>query len=265
MTSVLAYSNRLFGKGTWTDVGTTFDTDPPIANLSTSQVPLPAAAFSGASAEFQFAALDAAGAAENFTARVLALLSMDIADGATITWKRSDDSVIATESWSRFKNRPANSILILGADETLDTIKCSITDAGTGAHRIGAAWAGPGWLFQLESGFRYRPQSSGNVTRVSGTDWPFADVRRRGIPVAANGSRGKILGVNDDGSEFAGMDAESVLYEARQFGPAIVVPGFATAAEIRGTSIYGLIDTVGEPENLSGPTWRVEFTVLESR
>ena len=265
MTAILGYKNRLTGKGTWTDVGTAFATSPPLANLGTIQTPAPAAEFTGTGAEFQFEAKDASDAAESFTIRVLVLIGMSIPDGATIEWKESDGTSIATQTWSRFKNRPANSYIVLDADQTVDTIRCEISGIASGTYRIAAAFAGQAWEFDQEAAFNWRGQSAASVTRISGTDWPFADTRRRGIPVQAFGNRGKILGVDRDGNEHTGDDAETVLNSIGRYGQCIVIPSQVSQDTIDALAIYGLLDSVGNPEHVDGDVFRVTFDVLESR
>jgi hypothetical protein len=261
----LAYNNRLFDYGTWTDNGSAFAATPPIANMGTPQVPTPHAEFEGATADFQFAALDESDAAENFTARVVALLGHNLPDGATITFKDEGGTTIGSATVSRFKNRPNNTIVVLSADQTINTLEVEIASANAGTNRIAAVWASEAWEFDLVRDQRYRAQSAGSVTRISGTDWPFSDTRRRGIPVTARGTMQEILGIDLDGNELSGNDAETVLQDARHYGPAIVIPTTITDAAIHATSIYGLIDSAGDAEYVGGDIWNMTFDVVESR
>lgn len=264
--SRVGYKNRLTGLGAWTQEGTAFSASPPLANLGTKQVPTPAAEFTGDTATFVFAAQDGAGAAESFTTDVLALMALqDIPDGATITWKDGANVVIASETWSRFKNRAANSYILLDTPVTLDTIKCTIAGAGAGLHWIGAAFAGQSWEYDQVGRWAGANQSSASITRISGTDWTFADVRRRGFPVEAFGTRGEILGVNADGTEYSGDDAETMLHEIGLYGQMILFPSTRSANDIRATAIYGVLDSVGNPEHAENGIHKVKFRVLESR
>lgn len=261
----LAYDNRALGYGTWTDNGSAFVTNPPIANLGTLQVPTPHAEFEGTSADFTFEALDESDAAETFTARVLALLGHNLPDGAGVTFKDGGGSTIGSLTVARFKNRPSNSYLVLSADESIDTLQIEISSANSGTNRIASVFAGPAWEFSLVRDQRYRAQSAGRVQRVGGTDWPYADVRRRGIPVTARGTMQEILGVDLDGNEYSGNDAETVLQDAQHYGAVIVIPTTATSAAIHATAIYGLIDSAGDAEHVDGDIWQMTFDVVESR
>jgi len=255
----LAYDNRVTSDGTWTDNGASFAADPPIENLGTIQTPSPHAEFDGDTASFQFAAGSA------FTVRLLALIGHTLPDGATVTWKDESDVTIGSQTIARFKNRPQNSYVLLSAEDSISTIKCAISGAGSGTHRIASVFAGPAITFGQAAGFGYRNQSQGSITRISGTDWPFVDVRRRGIPIQWTGQQGEIIGVNRDGTEYAGDDAETILQTVGQYGQVIVAPLSKTQAEIDATAIYGLMDSAGEPEHVDGGIMRVQFTVVESR
>jgi hypothetical protein len=153
----------------------------------------------------------------------------------------------------------------LSADESLSSLQVEIGSANSGTNRISAVWASPAWEFDLVKDQRYRAQSAGRVTRISGTDWPFADTRRRGIPVTARGTMQEMLGVDIDGNELSGDDAETVLQDARHYGPAIVIPTTITSAAIHATAIYGLIDSAGDAEHVDGDIWQMTFDVVESR
>lgn len=255
----VAYNNRLTGAGTWTDTGASFAADPPLANLGTIQVPSPHAEFTGDTAAFEFAA------GADFTVRVLALLGHTLPDGAIVTFSDEADVQIASHTVARFKTRPNNVILLLGADETISTIKVSISGAGTGTHRIAAMFAGPAKVFDQTAGFAYSDQSDGQVIRIGGTDWPFIGTRRRGIPVQAIGTRGEVLGINRDGTEYTGTDWVTMLETAGQFGQVIVSPSAISQKTIDALAIYGLLDSPGEPEHVEGDVFRVGFRVLESR
>lgn len=263
----LAYSNRMLGAGTFADTGSAYATSPPISNLGKPQTPSPHAEFTGASAEFSFQALDGAGSPETFSFQCLALIGHTLPDSAVITWKRgSDDSTIATQTWARFKNRPMNSIILLNSAITDEhTIKCAITSAGSGTKRIAAAWAGPVWSFQQIADFAWTNSSDAEITRISGTDWAWADTRRRGVPVTAIGTRGEIIGLNADGTEYSGNDAETVLHEAGVYQPVILCLSDTSATRIAATTIYGALDDAGTPEQVSGDVYRVSFSVTESR
>jgi len=265
--SFLAYDNRLFGTGVWTDTDSagTFATSPPIENMGTSQTPGPFAEFEGDTADFQFQAQDASGTAETFTVRLLALIGLDIDDGALISWSGDGGSAIASQTWSQYKNRPKNCYILLAADETHDTVSVSISGAGSGTHRIAAAWASPILSFDQSSGLNYRNQSSATIARVSGTDWPFADVRRRGAEYEFIGTRGETLGVNFDGTEYTDNDFETVMRTIGKYGPVIVSPSNATQTAIDALAVYGVLDSVGNAEQIEGDVMRARFTVLESR
>lgn len=261
----VAYDNRLAGTGVWTDTAGTFVSDPPIDNLGTPQVPSPHAEFEGDTGEFSFAAQDNGGSADNFTVRLLALLGHTLPDGASVTFKDESDAILDAHTVARFKTRPNNLILLLDADETIHTLKCEISGAGTGTHRIASAFAGPAKVYGQSAGTGYRNQSDASVVRIGGTDWPFVGTRRRGLPVQATGTRGEVLGVNFDGTEYSGTDWVTLLETAGQYGQVIVAPSSKTQKTIDALAIYGLLDSVGEPEHVERDIFRIGFRVLESR
>lgn len=185
MTSILADRNRLTGAGTWTDVGGTFAASPPLANLGTPEAPSPNAEFTGTTAEFSFAALDGAGAAETFAVQVLALIDHNLPDGALIEWRRPDGSLIAARTWRRFGLRKRRSYIILPAPISLDTIHCKISGVPSGTYRIAAAFAGQiGIQERTERGWQRTTQDASSVETVGTTDWAFARGRRAGLPVS---------------------------------------------------------------------------------
>lgn len=261
----IAYDNRLLGAGAWTDTGADFAASPPITNMSTPQTPAPFAQFSGDTADFEFEAQDAAGAAENFTVRVLALIGHNLADGTSITWKDEAGATIGSQTVARFKNRPNNSIILLDADDTVNTVQCQISGAGSGDHRIAAAFAGPAWVKTPAGGFQYSNTDDGGIVRVDGTAWTTRRTRVRGIPFTAVGNRGEILGVNFDGTEYSGTDAETMLQTIGKGGAVIVAPSSGTQKEIDGLSVYGVLNSAGSAEQVSGDVFRVSFDVLEMR
>lgn len=184
MSSKLADRNRLTGKGTWTDVGATFAADPPLANLGTPEAPAPNAEFTGTTAEFSFAALDAADAAETFSVQVLALIDHNLPDGALIEFKKADGTLLAARTWRRFGLRKLRSYIILPAPVSLDTIHCKITNVASGTYRIAAAFAGQiGIEERSERGWRRNNADGTAVGTVGQTDWAFARGRRSSIPV----------------------------------------------------------------------------------
>lgn len=184
MTSKLADRNRLTGKGTWTDVGGTFAADPPLANLGTPEAPSPHAEFTGTTAEFSFAALDAEDAAETFSVQVLALIDHNLPDGALIEWKKADGSLLAARTWRRFGLRKLRSYIILPEPVSLDTIRCQISNVASGTYRIAAAFAGQIGLNECsERGWNMRNTDTSAVTGIGTTDWAFARARKRGMPV----------------------------------------------------------------------------------
>lgn len=184
MTAKLADRNRLTGAGTWTDVGGTFSADPPLANLGTPEVPSPNAEFTGTTAEFSFAALDSADAAESFGVQVLALVDHDLPDGALIEWTLSDGSLLAARTWRRFSLRKERSYIILPEPVTLNTIHCRISNVASGTYRIGAAFAGQVGIEEpSERGWVQRFQDLSHVVSAGSTDWAFARSRKQGLPV----------------------------------------------------------------------------------
>jgi hypothetical protein len=263
----IAYDNRLFGTGAWTDNSSpdTFASTPPIENLGTPQTPGPFAEFDGDTADFSFEAQDATETAEDFTVRVLALIGMDLPDGITITWYDESDTQLATQTWNRYKNRPRNSYIVLDSDQTTNTVRCAISGAGSGTHRIAAAWAGPAWIIGQGAGYQMRNQSDARIERVSGTDWAWAGVRRRGVPFTIFGNRGEIRGVNYDGTEYTSDDAETILHTIGLYGPVIACESSKSQNTIDALTIYGRLDSAGDPEHLDGDVWSVGFRVLESR
>lgn len=258
MTAYIGYSNAALD-ATFADVGSSFTTPPPLGNMGTMQVPNPSAEFSGATAEFSITF------AASSTIRLLALISMDIDDSATITWKDSGGSTIASQTWSQFKTRPKNSFIVLSADENHSSVNCAISGAGSGTHRIGAAFTGKAWEFDQLAGFGWSPQSSAARTGLDGTDWVTPATRRRGIPLAAIGDRGQILGVDESGTEHSGDDAETVLDAIGLHGQIIAIPSTVNQTTIDALSIYGTLNSVGAPEHLEADIYRVRLNVLESR
>lgn len=248
--AMLAYDNAILGA---TITGTGFSASPPVGNLGTSQVPSPHAEFTGATASFEvtFAA--------STSVRVLALLAHDLPNGATITWSKPDDTQLAQVTWSRFRNRPPNSYVVLSAAETLYGVKCAISNAGTGTHRIAAAFASPVWEFAIAEGVAVDNTDSGTVTRIGGTDWPFADARRREIPVQS----GPILDTDMFGIS-GGVGVQSILDTAGQTRPVILLKKTNTADWIASTAVYGLM-TRQRVEHINGRWHRAAFGVLESR
>lgn len=162
--AILAY-NQLNTLATWTDNGASFASLPPIQNMGTLQVPAPHAEFEGETADFTVATAAA------FPLRVLGLIAHTLAEGALIEWLRADGSLIAASVWRAFGSRKANSITLLPAEESISSIRCRISNAGTGTHRIGAAFAGKGWVFRSERGWSDRQLDYSRATRINTTDW----------------------------------------------------------------------------------------------
>jgi len=260
VTGFLSYNNLAFEATSSTDIGGSFSASPSISNLRTPQVPDPSAEFTGASAEFTLAGATAR------DVQLVGLISHDLPDGASVQFKQSGGTNIGSAiTVARYKNRPNNIYLLLDSALSLTAIRCAITSAGSGAHNIGTIWAGQVWEFGQLQGQRWSPQSSASVTRVAGTDWVRAGVRRRGFPGALIGTRGEILGVNADGTAYSGEDAETIFNEIGQYGPVIYCPSSLSQSTIDATAIYGVLESPGSPEHIEGDVFRARFNVLESR
>jgi len=220
------------------------------------QVPSPYAEWSGDSVSFS-------ASFSSSSIRCLALLGHNLPDGATVTW--SSGSTLETRNVARFKTRPQNHFTLLDADQTLTSLTCSISGAGSGLHRIAAAFAGPVWVFDQISTFRWRPRSSASVTRIDGTDWTHSGTRRRLIPMSAIGNRGEMLGVNSDGTAYSGTDAETVFATAGLHGQVIACPSQVSQSAIDALAIYGTLASAGEVKHVEGDVFRARFDVLESQ
>lgn len=179
MPAVLAHRNRFLENGTYTDVGGTFAVTPPIQNLGTMQSPSPHAEFTGTGAEFSFAFLDELDVAETVPLRWLALLGHNLPADALIEWRRSDGTLIAAQSWRRYGNRAQNSHILLPNAVSVDTIHCKISNVASGTYRIGAAFAGAAWEFDINEGWAEDHRELGEVTSIDVVDWAFAAGRRQ--------------------------------------------------------------------------------------
>lgn len=263
--AILAYDNQLLATGALTDVGGTFDAAPPKENLLTLQVPGPYAQFTGTTAEFKFAFQDSVGAAESRTFRMLALLAHNLPDGASITWKSDAGTTIATQTWNRFGRRPRNLYTLLPSDHTDTSISCLISGVASGTYRIGAAFAGPVWEFDAVERWEVRAQNASQITRIGGTDWPFADARRRGIRVdTAPLDHEVMFGVPLPGNPApTGLDVESIMSLIGATTPVIYAPRHSSQDWIDSTAIYGLVSRPNTTQHRGGAYHTAQFNVLE--
>jgi len=250
----LAYNNALLGA---TFTGTGFSAQPPISNLGTPQTPSPHAEFTGATASFDvtFASTEVG---------MLALIGLDIADGATITWKRTDATTIVSVTHNRFKNRPNNHYALI-TPETLTSLACEITNAGSGVHRVAAAWASPVLIGKAPARWQDEISDQGSVTRVGGTAWPFADARLAGTPVELERVEYPdaygVASPTNPGP--AGLDVRGILAAAGNTSPVIWARRDSSAEWIASTAIYGLLTGPIRLEHTGGPFHALRARILE--
>ena len=143
MTSLVAYSNRLFGQVDFTDTDDTFDASQPLENMKRKQLPL-FAQFEQA-CEFDVQAVedesDSAPTGENFDADVFALLGHTLDDGMTVEFLDGTSS-LGTVTVANYEGLPRYVILALDSTVNLDTVTVKVSGGDSGTdYRIGAVWA----------------------------------------------------------------------------------------------------------------------------
>lgn len=256
--AILAYKNQAI-RASFTDVGGTFNSSPPIANMSTPQVPLPNASFTGTSASFS------ALSSSTEAVRMLALLSHNLPEGAVVTWKDSGGTTLASQSWSRFGLRPMNLYTLLGSSVNENEITCEITGVASGTYRIGTMFFGPVWEFDATAGWDIRGSNSASVTRIQGTDWVTENVNRRSMQVVSSPiEHDKALGVALPGdADPTEIDVESIMNSVGMSRHVIYAPRHGSQDWLDSTTIYGLINRPHLTQHMGGPYHRAEFGLLE--
>lgn len=179
MSSIFAYQNRLHVK---TGQAVTFTSaeaasTPPLTNLGEAQLPIVASISGDGSIEAQ--ANDGASpvAAENFTADVFGLLGIENLDaGATIEFFDADSSPatsLGSVTWTPVSGQ-RHAILTLDTPITINTLKVTLTNAGSGETLIGGIFAGPSVRSSIRPGYGVSTEDTGIVSRSQGgTAWSF--------------------------------------------------------------------------------------------
>ena len=167
MTSLVAHSNRLFGRVSFDDTGASFSVQP-MSNMSETQLPL-FAQFTGATAEFDVTALDSAEDPETFSADVFGVLGHTLDDGAVVEFLDGSTS-LGSVTVANNQGLPQHAILVLDSPVSLDTLTVKITNADGG--RIGAVWASPSFRtkFSIDD-FGFDANSLSDLEWASATGW----------------------------------------------------------------------------------------------
>lgn len=174
----LAHANRFLVTDTraaaFTDQGGTFESWPPLSNLGKMQLPLKAI-WDGATFDIDCQAQDAAGAAESFDADTFAVLGLEGVEEEAVFEFLDGATSLGTVNYADAPvGRGGSAVLELSAPVSLDTLTVQVTGAGTGAHSIGAVFAGLSREFDPSNDLKVAGRSSGVVSRSLGlTPWGF--------------------------------------------------------------------------------------------
>ena len=190
MSGIFAYNNRFHVTATKaaTFTSSDFDTSPPISNLGLAQLPL-FAQFTGASATLTCEAtdgMDNSPNAQTFDADVFAVLGcQDFDTGADVEFLNGMTS-LGTTTIETAPLGGNHAILALDTPVSMDTLTVEFTNAGTGAHRVGAIWASQSVRFSPLSELLFDSSDTGQVSRSQGnTPWAFGGSAFGRFPIRA--------------------------------------------------------------------------------
>ena len=177
MSAILAYNNRFHvtanKAATFSSVD--FDASPPLSNLGMMQLPM-FAQFTGPTATLTCAATDGGepAAAEAFDADVFAVLGLAGFDAGAQVEFLDGAMTLGTVTVDQAPLGGNHAILALDAPVNLDTLTVAFTNAGSGAHRIGAVWASSSLRFSPLADLLIEPDDTGMTTFSAGqTGWAY--------------------------------------------------------------------------------------------
>lgn len=261
MPSCFAYQNRLHVTAAqaveFTDVGATFDAAQPLTNLGTMQLPR-FAAFTGATATIEAEATDGGdpASAAPFSADVFAVLGIEnLEAGATIEFFDNDTGTpvsLGSVTWTPVAGQ-RHAILLLDNPVTIDTLRVTFTDAGSGTTRIGGLWAGPSVRSAIRPGYGINTADTGIASySQGGTAWSFGGDTVHTWP-------GQFRAKSSD-DLWSIYDA---LRTCKTTSPVLWIPNTA-AGWIERMAIYGLVEEGWRTQNVEADFHDVLFSVRES-
>jgi hypothetical protein len=259
MTQLIAYDNRALGHGAFTAGTGSWESSPSIDNLGNMQPQRYAEVTpSGGAFDFTFESQDSAGAAENQSPDVYALLGHTLPDSAVVTFK-DGATTIGQVTVDNPENQPQNAILVASSATTLDTLTVEVASAGSDKVRLGGLWTSAS--FRPTNGLSLQNYSKmaetlSTWTRIDTTIW----ANSRGVVHRASFEWPMLTRSEANGPDMPNWTGITIL--SGRHNPVILIPDSDNLHE----STYGLFDTFLETRPAAVPLaarWVGGASILE--